>query len=188
MNTIFDKLVAPLRRRVRLMISRAVLSAVNDAGGIQLVQVKLLDGEVRDGVERMQNYGFTSVPKAGAEGLMACVSGDRDHGIIVAMDDRRFRLKGLQAGEVALYDDLGHKVHLTRTGIVVDGGGHDLNITGVTNTYFSGALHVETNIVAGGEISDLCGTKSMSGMRSVFNDHTHTDPQGGSVAAPGALM
>ncbi len=111
---IFDKLVAPLRRRVRLMISRAVLAAVNDAGGIQLMQVKLLDGEVRDGVERMQDYGFTSVPKAGAEGLMACVSGDRDHGIIVAIDDRRFRLKGLQAGEVALYTDEGDKIVLKR--------------------------------------------------------------------------
>lgn len=103
--TVFDKLVGPLRRRVRLMISRAVLAAVNDAGGIQLVQVKLLDGEVRDGVERLQNYGFTSVPKAGAEGLMACVSGDRDHGIIVSMDDRRYRPKSLQPGECAMYTD-----------------------------------------------------------------------------------
>lgn len=148
--TIVGKLVAPLRRRVRLMISRAVLSAVNDAGGIQLVQVKLLDGEVRDGVERMQNYGFTSVPKAGAEGLMACVSGDRDHGIVVTMDDRRFRLKGLQAGEVALYDDLGHKVHLTRTGIVVDGGGHDITIQNAPNVNLSGDLHAQGDVTANG--------------------------------------
>ena len=117
---IFDKLSAPLRRRVRLMVSRAVLAApVNDAGGIQVVQVKLLEGEVRDGVERMQNYGFTGVPLAGAEGVMVCVGGDRDHGIVIAMDDRRYRIKGMQPGEVALYDDLGQKVHLTRTGVVI---------------------------------------------------------------------
>lgn len=150
---VFDKLVAPLRRRVRLMISRAVLAAVNDAGGIQLVQVKLLDGEVCDGVERLQNYGFTSVPKAGAEGLMACVSGDRDHGIIVAMDDRRYRLKGLAAGEVALYDDLGHKVHLTRSGIVVDGGGHIVSIVNTPDLVvddISVKHHIHGGVQAGG--------------------------------------
>lgn len=115
-----NKLLDPIRRRVRLMITRAVLSAISDAAGIQLVQVKLLDSEVRDGVERFQNYGYTSVPHAGAEGVMACVSGNRDHGVVIVMDDRRYRLKGLQSGEVAMYDDLGQVVHFKRTGILID--------------------------------------------------------------------
>ena len=84
------------------MISRAVLSAISDGAGIQLVQVKLLEGEVRDGVERFQNYGFTSVPLPGAEGIMACVSGNRDHGVIVAMDDRRYRIKNNAATQEAI--------------------------------------------------------------------------------------
>lgn len=114
-----NKLLDPVRRRVRLMITRAVLSAISDGAGIQMVQVKLLDSEVRDGVERFQNYGYTSVPKAGAEGVMACVSGNRDHGVVIVMDDRRYRLKGLQSGEVAMYDDLDQVVHFKRTGILV---------------------------------------------------------------------
>jgi len=117
---VINKVIDPLRRRVRLMISRAVLSAISDGAGIQMVQVKLLDGEVRDGVERFQNYGQTSVPHAGAEGVMACVSGNRDHGIVIVMDDRRYRLKGLESGEVAMYDDLGQVVHLKRSGILVE--------------------------------------------------------------------
>lgn len=115
-----NQLLNPIRRRVRLMISRAVLSAISDGHGIQLVQVKLLEGEVRDGVERFQNYGLTSVPHPGAEGIMACVSGNRDHGVVIAMDDRRFRLQGLASGEVALYDDLGQVIHLKRTGILIE--------------------------------------------------------------------
>lgn len=111
---IIDKLLAPVRRRVRLMISRAILAGINDGVGIQLVQVKLLDGEVRDGVERMQNYGYTSVPLPGAEGVMACVSGDRDHGIVIVMDDRRYRIKGLQPGEVAVYTDEDKQDHKHR--------------------------------------------------------------------------
>lgn len=110
----FNQLLAPLRRRVRLMISRAVLSAISDGAGIQIVQVKLLEGEVRDSVERFQNYGFTSVPLAGAEGIMACVSGNRDHGIIVAMDDRRYRIKGLQVGEAAIYTHMDQQAHQHR--------------------------------------------------------------------------
>jgi len=114
MMATFNKLIDPLRRRVRLMIGRAVLAAADDSKGIQLVQVKLLDGEVGDGVERMQNYGYTSVPKVGAEGVMVCVSGDRTHGIVVVMDDRRYRLKNLQPGEVALYTDEGDTIVMKR--------------------------------------------------------------------------
>lgn len=109
-----NKLLDPLRRRVRLMVSRAVLSALSDAAGIQVVQVKLLEGEVRDSVERLQNYGFTSVPLAGAEGVMACVSGNRDHGIVIAMDDRRYRIKGLQPGEAAMYTHKDKEAHKHR--------------------------------------------------------------------------
>ncbi|MDP2153798.1 MAG: phage baseplate assembly protein V [Methylotenera sp.] len=109
-----NKLLDPMRRRVRLMISRAVLSAISDGKGIQLVQVKLLEGEVRDGVERFQNYAFSSVPLIGAEGIMACVSGNRDHGVILAMDDRRYRVRDLQPGEAVMYTHKDKEAHKHR--------------------------------------------------------------------------
>lgn len=99
------KLLAPLSRRLRLMASRAVLSLISDATGMQIVQVKLLNGEVRDGIERVQNYGFTSVPLPGAEAIFLSLGADRDHGIVITADDRRYRPKGLQGGEVAIYTD-----------------------------------------------------------------------------------
>ena len=99
------KMLAPLSRRLRLMASRAVLSLISDATGMQIVQVKLLNGEVRDGIERVQNYGFTSVPLPGAEAIFLSLGGDRDHGIVITADDRRYRIKGLQGGEVAIYTD-----------------------------------------------------------------------------------
>lgn len=105
MNREIAKLLAPLSRRLRLVASRAVLSLISDATGMQIVQVKLLDGEVRDGIERVQNYGFTSVPLPGAEAIFLSLGADRDHGIVIAADDRRYRIKGLQGGEVAIYTD-----------------------------------------------------------------------------------
>jgi len=66
--------------------------------------------------EYFQHYGFTSRPLAGAEGIIITES---NVFIMVASDDRRYRVV-IEDGEVALYDDLGQKVHLTRTGIEVE--------------------------------------------------------------------
>lgn len=140
-----NKLLDPMRRRVRLMISRAVLSAISDGAGIQLVQVKLLEGEVRDGVERFQNYAFTSVPLTGAEGIMACVSGNRDHGVIVAMDDRRYRIKGLQPGEAAMYTHRDKESHKHRIKFN-DDGTIDVMAKGV-NVLATEKIRLESDVI-----------------------------------------
>lgn len=108
----------PILNRLANLISRVVLSRVDDSKKMQLVQLTALDGETRESVERVQNYGFTSVPKPGAEGVAVFVGGYRDHGLVVAMDDRRYRLTGLQAGEVAVYTDQGDKVVIERGGTI----------------------------------------------------------------------
>jgi len=99
------KAIAPLARRIRLMAARAILTLIDDATKMQGVQVKLLDGEVCNNVARMQQYGFTSVPLPGAEGIYLALGGSRDHGVVIVADDRRYRIKGLQGGEVAIYTD-----------------------------------------------------------------------------------
>jgi phage baseplate assembly protein V len=103
-----------MQRRIRLMVGRAIIRLVNDAARVQEAQVTLLEDETRDGVERFQEYGFTSVPLPGAEAIMVSVSGNRDHGVIIAVEDRRYRLTGIEGGEVALYTDEGDKIHLKR--------------------------------------------------------------------------
>lgn len=193
MNRELTKLLAPLSRRLRLMASRAVLSLISDATGMQIVQVKLLDGEVRDGIERMQNYGFTSVPLPGAEAIFLSLGADRDHGIVITADDRRCRIKGLQGGEVAIYTDEGDSIILKR-GNVIEIATQTLNVNAATvvnlttpTVNVSGDLNVGGDIVAQGDISDN-GSKSMAGMRQTYNAHTHSDPQGGSVSPPTGQM
>lgn len=110
-----------LASRIRLMLGRAILKLVNDATGIQSMQVELLSDEVQDDVERFQDYGFTSRPHPEAEAIVACMGGLRSHSVIIAVDDRRFRLKNLQEGEVALYDDLGNLVKLGRDALEIVG-------------------------------------------------------------------
>ena len=109
-----------LEGRVRMMVSRAIVRLVDDERRAQECQVELLDDEVADGMERFQQYGLTSHPFPGAEAVVVCVGGTRSHGIIIAVEDRTYRLSGLETGEVALYDDQGQVVHLKRDGIHIE--------------------------------------------------------------------
>jgi phage baseplate assembly protein V len=166
-----------LMGRVRGMIARAVLNLVNDATKLQALQVTLLADQVPDDVEHFQHYGFTSVAHAGAEGIALAIGGSTGNTVVINVDDRRYRLKALPNGEVALYDDLGHKVHLTRAGIVIDGAGHPVKMVNLTK------LRVEADIESTGQIKDLCdgaASRTMAQMRTSYTGHTHTSNAVGS--------
>jgi len=115
----FRKLVGPLQRSVRLMITRGVMTLVDDTTKTQEVQLNLLQGEVLSGLERFQQYGFTSVPFTGAEAIAAFIAGNRTQGVVLVVGDKRYRLTGLQGGEVALHDDQGQMIVIHRTKISI---------------------------------------------------------------------
>lgn len=182
-----------LSGKMRLMVSRAVLALVNDAAKLQGVQVTLLDEEARSEIERFQQYGFSSHPLEGAEAIALAVGGSRSHMVVLAVDDRRYRKKDLQPGEVALYTDEGDYVLFKRgrivevkagTKVLVDAP--DAEFTG--NVLVKGNLHVEGNTTCDGEVSDHAG--SMQEMRDTYNGHTHGGVQSGgsNTAAPGQAM
>lgn len=108
--------IAPVRKRIEGMVQRAVLQLVDDSQKMQEVQFKGIAGEVRDKCERPQQYGFTGVPLEGAEAFVIFVAGNRAHPLVLSVDDRRYRLKNLQPGEVAMYTDQGDYVLIKRGG------------------------------------------------------------------------
>lgn len=174
------KLLEPVQRRVMMAIGRAVLNAVYDGNKAQLVQASMLDGEVRDKMERMAEYGFTSNPKPGSQGVAVFVGGERGHGIMIATCDYTCRMPGLASGEVAIYDDQGQSVHLTRDGIVVKGAGKPITFTDAPLARF------EMDIQATGTITDLVdsGGRAMDSMRDVYNGHTHAENDDGGPTDP----
>ena len=116
-------LIRDLFRRVRLMVGRAVLAAVDDTLRMQTVQLEGLSGEVLDRVERFQQYGFSSHPHPEAEVLLLAAGGIRQHPIAAAVDDRRYRPTGIEEGEVVLYTDEDkknpfHRIHFRRGRII----------------------------------------------------------------------
>lgn len=165
-----SRLLSPVWRRMRLLFSRGVLKMVDDGQTLQSVQVTLL-GESPAWAERFQQYGMTSVPHGGAEAVVAAVGGARAHLVAIAVDDRRYRMTSLKTGEVAIYDDLGQSVHLTREGIVITGSGKPLAFVDCPLVTMDGDLEVA------GEVRDH--TSTMQAMRDLYNDHVHDNPDPG---------
>ena len=120
--SLVSRLIAPLARRVSLIVSRGVVTLVNDALKCQGLQVELVADELQDDVEHFQEYGFTHHPLAGAEVLFLSVGGVRSHGIVACVADRRYRPKNLGEGDVCLFTNLGERVYLDATGDLVNLG------------------------------------------------------------------
>ncbi|WP_392439110.1 phage baseplate assembly protein V [Cloacibacillus evryensis] len=153
----------PARDRIALAVGRVVLRLIDDTLPLQAIQIEALCGEVRDSVERLQNYGFTSVPLSGCRAVAVFPGGDRSSGIVVATDDIRYRKKGLRPGEVAVYNNEGDFI------LLKNGGGIEI-------TTKHGVV-VRSPLVT---VPD--GDVIASGIS--LKKHTHTGCQGGSTGLP----
>lgn len=101
---------------LRLMVARAAVNLINDAGGLQVLQINALASETVDGVERVQNYGLTSHPPRGSTAIAVAVGGNRNHLVAIAVDDEASRPRELEEGEVALYNNANAQQLLDRDG------------------------------------------------------------------------
>ena len=189
MHPAFEKRLRRLRQMLQTVVSRAVVLLVNDIPKLQELQVSLYADETLDGVERFQQYGFASHPMPGAEAICLSLGGNRDHTVVIAVDDRRYRLH-VAEGEVALYDDMGNYVHLKRAGGIdivspaeVNVAAPSLGLTGAVTV--TGELTVAGAFVAT-SVADETG--DLAAIRSAYNTHTHTDPASGNTGGPSVPM
>ena len=155
-----------------MMFARGVLRGVTDSSSRQQLQIELLKGELRDGVERMQDYGFTSHP-TGGDVAVGFLGGNREQGIVLVVDDRRYRIN-LQPGEVAMYDDLGNKVELLRDMVKVTAVQH-LQAEAPTTKLIS-AVTIDGTLTVNGNVATT-GTLTNNG-KNVGSTHRHA---GGAV-------
>lgn len=106
-----------MRNPMAGVLARGVVVLADATRKLQSLQLRITAGEVKDDMEHLEPYGFTSCPHEGAEALAGFL-GDRSHGVVLVVADRRYRLPGLQAGEVALYTDEGDRVVLKRGRVI----------------------------------------------------------------------
>ncbi|SMG09332.1 phage baseplate assembly protein V [Paraburkholderia susongensis] len=108
-----------MNRFVAGVLARCTVLLANSATKMQTLQIRLLSGETKGGIEHFEPYGFTSCPLPGAEGIAGFPGGDRSHCVALVVADRATRLTGLERGEVALYTHEGTKVVL-KSGRIVE--------------------------------------------------------------------
>jgi len=181
------KLLEPVVKRVRLLLGRGIVRLVNDAGGLQKMQLSLMGNEVRSNIERMQEYGYSSVPLDGAEAAVLFIGGARDHGIVVATDDRRYRIKSQKPGEVAIYTDEGDKIELKRNNqikittnqFVVDCEEFTVNASDNV-TFYTPIVRANNDIVD----RFITNADSNYTMRVTYNSHTHNENDSGGPTDP----
>ena len=215
---VLERILRPLRQRISLIVGRAILAAVANSGKTQRLQLDLMAGEVSTGVERFEEYGFESYPEAGAEAAAVFLAGNREHGIVLCVHDRRYRPTDLEEGDAQIYTKWGksgggHRVWLRR----IDGKvviqedcdnqaisarvGRDITTPLTTHTgdyLVKGNLTVTINVLIQGSTHSVgaitCDAnvsdvvRSMAADRALYNSHRHSDPQGGQTGTPTVLM
>lgn len=149
----------PLHRKLRMLAGRAVIRLMSDA---VTAQVEGLADEVRDATEVFQQYGFRSMPLAGAEGILLSLGGNRDHTVVICVGDRRYQTTVLADGEVVLEDHLGKFIHLKADGSIL--------VKAATKVRVDAPM-----LECTGAIKDFCDAdgKTMDSMRATFDAHTH---------------
>lgn len=147
MNHANNRALDNMARRVRSILMRGILQRVDDSKELQQMQVSRLEGEVLDECDRVGQWGFNSVPPAGAEVVIVQIGGNADHHVILGVDDSGRPRLG--PGETAIYDAHGSKVHVANDGSVVIVASGYVNIVAGTVTV-SGNLVIDGNVTIGG--------------------------------------
>ena len=124
----------PIWDAVRSMVSRCVVRNSDAGPMMQTVQVDLGHGDLRE-AEHFEPYGITARPLEKAEGLYVSPGGRSQPGVVLAVADRRYRVTGLQKGEVAIYTDEGVAIKLGRNNLI--------EITGATVRVDATAIELE---------------------------------------------
>lgn len=179
-----NRLMKPLRAKIDALVVRGVITRVDNQKRGQSVQATGLAGQVLDPVERFEEFGFTSNPPLGTEHVTLCLRGDRSHPIMVGTLRREDRPRECAEGEACIYAVAGGTV-VAIVRVKVDGTvlvrGDKLQV--------EGDVEVTGSLLVAGDVSDQSGTAmTMAAMRLIFNAHTHSDPQGGSVGPPATPM
>lgn len=137
-----------LYRCVMLAFGRGRITFVDDSGAVQKLQVRFGAMEIIDNMPAPHDYGYTCHPPIGSDVFASFLGGNRSNGLVVSIGSQTYRMKNLAAGEVAIYDALGQSVHLTQSGIVINGAGLPITING--DIQLNGSLNATGDVVADG--------------------------------------
>lgn len=192
-----DKLLAPIRRRITGMVTRALVTGIVEDLQRQNLQLKMHAGESGDNIERFQNYGMSSFPPDSSEAIVAALGGNVADLVALAVEDKKCRPKGVKH-DVFLYHLEGHNLRLTKDGKLVvsatDVIFEALNSCTIISpqTLVQGPLHVtggistDLGIFATGGItsSSMISGSDLSAGGFKYLGHFHRDAENRNTSIP----
>ena len=113
-----------ISNKIYSMIGRAILTAINNSGKVQRIQVKGIYGEILTDIDRIQEYGLETYPEVSGdtEVILICPDGNREQAIAIKIGTRAYRPSTLNKGEVQLYSKFGNKILLDKDGKLMFNG------------------------------------------------------------------
>jgi phage baseplate assembly protein V len=79
------------------------LHRVDDTNPVQSAQIEGYQTEIRDGMQRHQQFGISTVPLPGSKGYATYQSGHRGAATVLSVEDPRYRPTNQQPGEILVY-------------------------------------------------------------------------------------
>ena len=135
---------------------RGTVGTLNTAPGVGLMQVLGASGEILQGVEFFQQFGFSSSPVRGTQVIVLPLGGKTSQSVVIACENGGLRVKNLAPGESVMYGPDGDQVYMSSSGIVVNStrdvtvNAPDLVIHGIS---FMG--HKHRDVKAGSDLSGV---------------------------------
>jgi phage gp45-like len=132
-------------------LTRATLVEVNDSGTQQTLRLRGMAGESFSDVYRLQPHGFSSVPPAGAEGILLRM-GETERMLALGFEGKAIRPKGNAAETSSVY---GKKIVIEGEEIEIKG---NVRITGdilTSNGKDISDQHTHTGVVPGGSLTGV---------------------------------
>lgn len=131
---------------LRSMQRLARVLKVDDSGPQQLVNLHGAYGDKPRKVWRVQDYGYSSVPPAGSEGLMQAIAGNSDRLLYRDGGHQDHRPKGLPVGATALYDADGKLLKIVKDETTFDAGNKPFTIFNATKVKIEGTEDVAIGV------------------------------------------
>jgi phage baseplate assembly protein V len=199
------ELLRRMQSKIQNILCRGLVLLVSNEKPHQELQTSLLAGEVRSGIERLEEYGFTSYPFQDAESFAVFLGGNRDNGVIINVADVRYRPRDLKAGEIKFYNFKGTYIHFDESGSINVFSPKDinLNIQNEMNIEVKNKTNFDSpkiTINATSEVSlnspniNITGNINLKGKLTATGDvvaggislinHTHTSSKEGTPTTP----
>lgn len=175
-----DSTISRLWQRLQAAIAPGRIFLTDDTGPVQTGQMRTGPDELIDGVPIVRHFGFASNPPADTLGVAIFANGDRNSGVIFATNHPASRLKDLQPGEAAIYDDQGRWVWLKAGGIEIEANGAPVLIKGASTA----TIEASTKVVLDTPLVECTGDVVADGISLKTHVHGGVTAGGATTGAP----